>query len=203
MLSRVVCGRLQGTRRRDKIFEQKQAEGTGASVRRGFVQAACVRMKVQERNMDKKPYFPMYVDMSDKKVLVVGAGTIAKRRIRMLLDFAGEVTVLAPEINPELAELEKAGKLTVLRKKYEREDLFGMDLVVAASPDPGVNSDIYAACKCLGILVNVPSDKQKCDFYFPRIIHDENVVIGISSGGIDPKAARKTAENIEKALNRK
>ena len=64
----------------------------------------------------KKPYFPMFVDLSEKKVIVVGAGTIAKRRIRSLLTFTNHLVVIAPEINKELKELENTGQLTIRKK---------------------------------------------------------------------------------------
>ena len=64
----------------------------------------------------KKHYFPMFIDLSDKKVVVAGAGTIAKRRIRSLLDFTDHLVVIAPEVNQELKQLEADGKLTILRK---------------------------------------------------------------------------------------
>lgn len=54
----------------------------------------------------KKPYFPMFVDLSDKKVVVAGAGTIAKRRIRVLADFTNRLVVIAPEVNRELKDME-------------------------------------------------------------------------------------------------
>ena len=66
-------------------------------------------------NSEKKPYFPMFVDLSEKKVVVVGAGTIAKRRIRTLLDFTNHLVVIAPEVHRELLEFEEAGRLTILR----------------------------------------------------------------------------------------
>ena len=102
----------------------------------------------------EKKYFPMFVDLTDKKVVVAGAGTIAKRRIRAMLEFTEHLTVIAPEVNPELRTLEEQGKLTVLRKAYEREDLYDAALVIAATNDKKTNEDIYAACKCLGILQN-------------------------------------------------
>ena len=71
----------------------------------------------------KKLYFPMFIDLSDKKVVVVGAGTIAKRRIRALADFTDHLVVIAPEVNKELKDMEAQGKLTILRKNYEREDI--------------------------------------------------------------------------------
>ena len=67
----------------------------------------------------KKPYFPMFIDLTEKKVVVAGAGTIAKRRIRSLLNFTNHLTVIAPEVNKELKSLEAEGLLTILKRKCE------------------------------------------------------------------------------------
>ena len=120
-----------------------------------------------------KPYFPVFLDLSEKRIVVVGAGTIAKRRIRTLIDFTDHLVVVAPEVNKELLDLEQQGKLTILRKKYEREDLYEASMVIAAASDSKINNDIYSACKCLGIPVNVCSNKEKCDFFFPGIARKE------------------------------
>ncbi len=147
-----------------------------------------------------KPYFPMFVDLSDKKVIVVGAGTIAKRRIRTLIEFTDHLVVIAPEVNKELLDLEKEGRLTILRKRYQREDIFDASMVIAATNDSKINNDIYSACKCLGITVNVCSDKRKCDFYFPGIAQKDNVVVGVTASGKDHKAARAAVEKIREIL---
>ncbi|MDD2958926.1 MAG: bifunctional precorrin-2 dehydrogenase/sirohydrochlorin ferrochelatase [Lachnospiraceae bacterium] len=148
----------------------------------------------------KRPYFPMFIDLSEQKVIVVGAGTIAKRRIRSLLDFTDHLVVIAPEVNKELADLEKEGRLSILRKKYEREDIYGAAVVIAATNDAKINNDIYSACKCLGIQVNVCSDKDKCDFFFPGIALKDNVVVGVTASGKDHKLARETVEKIREIL---
>ena len=70
-----------------------------------------------------------------------------------------------PEVNRELLDMEKAGMLRIKRKNYEREDIYDADYVIAATNDHQINSDIYSACKCMGITVNVCSDKTKCDFW--------------------------------------
>ena len=131
----------------------------------------------------------MFVDLTDKKVVVAGAGTIAKRRIRAML-----------EVNPELRTLEEQGKLTVLRKAYEREDLYDAALVIAATNDKKTNEDIYAACKCLGIPVNVCNDRDKCDFYFPGIATCGNTVIGVSTNGREKRRQQALAKQIEQVL---
>ncbi len=149
---------------------------------------------------NEKKYFPMFVDLTDKKVVIVGAGTIAKRRIRAMLEFTEYLTVIAPEVNPELRTLEGQGKLTVLRRAYEREDLYDAALVIAATNDKKMNEDIYAACKCLGIPVNVCNDRDKCDFYFPGIATCGNTVIGVSTNGREKRRQQALAEQIEQML---
>ncbi len=144
----------------------------------------------------KKPYFPMFVDLSEKKVVIVGAGTIAKRRIRSLLQFTNHLVVIAPEVNKELKDLEAEGLLTILKKKYDREDIYDADLVIAATNDSQTNNDIYSVCKCMGIQVNVCSDKNKCDFYFPGIALQDQVVVGVTASGSDHKKARIVVEKI-------
>ena len=138
--------------------------------------------------MSNEPYFPLFVDLNEKQIVVVGAGTIAKRRIRTLVSFTNHLTVIAPEVNRELLDMEKAGMLRIKRKNYEREDIYDADYVIAATNDHQIN--------CMGITVNVCSDKTKCDFYFPGIVQNGNVVIGVTASGSDHKEARKTVEKI-------
>ena len=154
----------------------------------------------EKKEMRKKPYFPMFVDLMDKKVIVVGAGTIAKRRIRSLTEFTDQLVVIAPEVNHELLDMEKEGKIQILKKKYEREDLYDAYLVIAATNDTKTNNDIYSVCKCMGIIVNVCSDKTKCDFYFPGIAKKENIVVGVTARGEENKKAREVVEKIREIL---
>ena len=150
--------------------------------------------------MDQKPYFPMFTDLSEKKVTVVGAGIIAKRRVRTLIQFTDHVTVIAPEVNRELLDLEKEGRIRILRKHFEQADIFGADVVIAATSDAKTNNDVYANCKCLGITVNVCSDRTKCDFFFPGVVQKENVVVGVTASGRDHKLARKVTKKIRELI---
>jgi len=148
-----------------------------------------------------RKYFPIFVDLSEKKVVIVGAGTIAKRRIRALADFTGRLVVIAPEVNPELRDLEAAGRIQILRKKFEKEDLTGAAMVIAATNDRRLNQAIYTVCKEAGIPVNVCNDKTRCDFYFPVLAYDETVVAGVSSGGQDSARSRRVAGLIREMLD--
>ncbi len=148
----------------------------------------------------KKPYFPLFVDLSEKKVYVIGAGTIAKRRIRSLIDFTDCLTVVAPEVNPELNSLEQEKKIMILRKKFKLQDITDADLVIAATNDHTLNNDIYEFCRENNIMVNVCNDKEKCDFYFPGLAMKENVVVGVTANGTNHKMARKAVEKIREML---
>ena len=118
-----------------------------------------------------------------------------------MIEFTDHLYVIAPEVNKELKELEEAGKLTILRKTYEREDLYDASLVIAATNDHKVNQDIYAACKCLGIPVNVCQDRDRCDFYFPGLAMQDNLVVGVSTSGKEKKQQKGIAGRLQQFLD--
>lgn len=147
-----------------------------------------------------KGFFPFFADIRDKKTVVIGAGTIAARRIRTLTEFCAHIVVVAPEANPQVQAMAQQGLITLRQKDYEREDLFGADLVLAATDNPKLNDEIHSVCKCLGIWVNVCSDQRKCDFHFPGIVKQDEVVIGINAAGTDHHKVKKIRECIEEAF---
>lgn len=151
------------------------------------------------KNKEKK-YFPLFTDLTEKKIVVCGAGEVAGRRVRTLLGFAGEIVVVAPECSEEIRKLSEKKEVIYKQKNYEREDIYDADMVIAATDNEKVNEDIYSACKCLGILVNVASSQQKCDFHFPGIIEYDGVVLGFNGAGKDHKKVRKIREKTERLL---
>jgi siroheme synthase-like protein len=150
--------------------------------------------------MEEYPFFPLFVDLSKKKIVVVGAGKIAKRRIEMLSPFTETVKVIAPEIHPGLLPLEEAGKLHILRKNYESADLDGAELVLSATNSAEVNDAVWHDCRRMQIPVNVSSDRRKSDFYFPGIAQRDNVVIGVTASGKNHAQAKELTEELRKFL---
>ncbi|MEE0955856.1 MAG: bifunctional precorrin-2 dehydrogenase/sirohydrochlorin ferrochelatase [Eubacterium sp.] len=149
--------------------------------------------------MSKK--FPVFLDLSGRKLVVVGGGKIAERRIQTLAEFSDQITCLAPEATGKIRNLAEKGKIKWIREAYNRERIMDADMVLACTDSDSVNSDIYAACKALGILVNVCSDRRKCDFYFPGVVIRDNVVIGITASGENHHQAKEVREKIEAALD--
>ena len=154
--------------------------------------------------MGKGLYFPLFVDLSEKHILVVGAGKIAKRRITTMADFAGKVTVVAPDILPEIREMaQSVPHITLTERNFLLEDLRGADLVFAATNNPALNEDIAKACKEAGIPVNAAHNQKLCDFYFPGLVKKDPLVIGVTACGKDHAAAKETTAAIRELLSQK
>ncbi len=145
-------------------------------------------------------FFPLFVDLSDYHVVFVGGGTIAMRRIRTLLPFVDNIVVYAPDFSPELDRFAMDGAIELVRKPYDPSVLDGAHIVLACTNDPELNNEIYDECKKRGILVNVCSDRFKCDFHFPSVVSYGNVVVGVNAGGKDHRRVKQTRARIQELL---
>ena len=145
-------------------------------------------------------YFPLFMDISDKKIVVIGGGNIAARRVKVLSQFCRNLTVVAPRIHPDLLTLEEKGQIRVIRREYEREDIYDAWMVLATTDQHKINEEIYSVAKCLGALVNVASNREKCDFHFPGIVKKNHFVVGINASGMDHKGAARLKKRIEEAV---
>ena len=133
-------------------------------------------------------YFPMFVDLTDKPCLIVGGGEVAYRKVRTLLDFDAEVTVVAESVCPKLARLADVPKhrVTICVRPFQKEDCDGRLLVVAATDDKELNHNIAEYCKAAGIMVNAVDQKDDCSFIFSSYVKEQNLVAAFSSGGKSP-----------------
>lgn len=141
------------------------------------------------------PYFPVFIDLSDKPVLIVGAGKVASRRAGVLAAFRARITVVAPDGCETMEQLVKDGAVVWLRRCFEPSDLDGKQMVITAASDAGLNERIVNWCREQKILVNHAGDKSQCDFYFPGIARQDSIVAGICTSGSDPgQTARLTRQ---------
>ena len=113
-------------------------------------------------------YFPFYIDIKDKNVLLVGAGSVAAHKLGKLVAYNCKITIVAKEYSDMVNKL--AGlypdRIRCIHRGFEAEDVKNMFCVIAATPDEEVNAYIYRLCHDNNILVNVVDDKEKCDFIF-------------------------------------
>ena len=151
----------------------------------------------------KCTHFPMFFDISGKEVCVLGAGRIAKRRIKALLDFDCKLNIVATEISNEVRELvEKSGAQNVLlcERVIKQQDIEKADILILATNNKSVNAEVAQKAKALGKIVNVADDMELCDFYFPGLAVHKDLVCGITAQGRNHRLSRIAAENIRKLL---
>lgn len=150
-------------------------------------------------------YFPMFIDIEGKHILVVGAGKIALRRVQTLLQFRARIKVIAKEIPKEQKEafhlLVSEGKIVLEEKAFEESDLIeAFFLVLAATNVKKLNHEICMLCRKRKILANTATDRTDCDFYFPAVAVQEELVVGITGDGSDHRKVAETAARIRKVL---
>lgn len=140
--------------------------------------------------------FPLFIDLTGKKVLIVGGGKVAARRAKTLCTYGADVTIISPEIVEEICQLPVA----IHKKEYFFEDLVGSFLVLAATNNSELNCQIAAEARALGIPANNASDQTDCDFFFPAVILTQEYSIGISGTGKDHHAVARTAAAIRSLM---
>lgn len=142
-------------------------------------------------------YLPVSLQLSAAPVLLVGGGTVAGRKATLLLRAGADLTVVAPEIDPQLHEMLTSHGGTWLQSCYKTEHLDGMRLVVAATPDKQVNRQVSFDAEQRYLPVNVVDDPALCRFIFPAIVDRDPLTIAISSSGTSPVLARLLRRRIE------
>ena len=143
-------------------------------------------------------HFPLFVDLKDQPVLVVGGGTVALRKVRKLLPYGPRIIVVAPEICPELGAVPGVG---VCPRRFHLRDLRPRPaLVLAATDDPAQNHRLAALCRRRHIPVNVVDDPSHCTFLFPALVRKGSFSAGISTGGASPTAAAYYKNQLQSLL---
>ncbi len=135
-------------------------------------------------------YYPVFLDLSGRDVLVVGGGAIAARKVRTLLRYGARVTVAAPRIRPEIGRLASRKKIRLLRRGYKSSDLSGRDMVYCSTDDEALNAAVGLECAKRKILVNVVDRPKYCSFIVPAIVQRGDVTFAISTGGASPALAK-------------
>jgi precorrin-2 dehydrogenase/sirohydrochlorin ferrochelatase len=132
------------------------------------------------------PHLPLNIDVRGMSVLVVGGGGVAGRKIKSLLDAEATVTVVAPELSPEIDRLAAAGAINSINGCYQASDLTGVFLAVAATNDPGTNRRIAADARRRGILVAVTGAPESGNCTFPALLRRGDLEVSVSTDGLCP-----------------
>lgn len=160
-------------------------------------------MKSRQREGTKMAYFPFMMDIEGKQCLIVGGGNLAYKKAEMILSFGANVVLVAPDICSQLSSLEgKSTQLSIIRREFLESDVESADMVIAATNNEGLNTQIFELCKEKKILVNVVDVKEECSFIFPALIRQNNILVTVSTGGNSPAIAAHLKNKIEEHMPR-
>lgn len=142
-------------------------------------------------------YYPAYLDIAGKPCVVIGAGAIAERKVEQLVAAGANVTMVSPEVTPELRRMAGDGAIALVERAYEAGDLGTAFLAIAATDDPAVNRQVRAEASQGRVLLNVVDVAELCDFIAPAVVERGPVSVAVSSSGTSPALARKLRESLE------
>ena len=160
-------------------------------LKKGICDQSCVQ------GMLDIPFYIACLKLSGRRCLVVGGGEIGLEKVEGLLACDGEVTVIAPDVIPEIGELAGEGSIRWERREYAgAADLEGVFMVIAATDDTDVNIQIYDDAERRAMLVNVVDVPPLCNFILPAIIRTGPLAIAISTAGASPALAKRIRDEI-------
>jgi siroheme synthase-like protein len=159
--------------------------------RRGTCDQTCVR------DMLDTPFYVACLKLRDRRCVVIGGGEIGLEKVEGLLACDGDVTVIAPEIEPQLEQLAREGSIAWERREYAGpQDLEGVFMVIAATDDTDTNIRIYDDAETRAMLVNVVDVPPLCNFILPAIVRTGPLAIAISTAGASPALAKRMKRQI-------
>ncbi len=141
-------------------------------------------------------FCPLHVDLKDRQCLVVGGGTVAERKVKVMLSYRAKVTVVSPDLSAGLESLVNAGEITYIADSYRPAYLKDKFLVICATDDPGINRAAAVECRSRGILVNTVSEPENCSFFLPALLRKGLLTVAVSTAGSSPALARRVRNEL-------
>jgi precorrin-2 dehydrogenase / sirohydrochlorin ferrochelatase len=147
--------------------------------------------------MKPEKLFPMFLKLSNRPCLVVGAGAIAESKIASLLDADAQVRVVAPEATPQVRAWALSKTIDWNQRAFEPADLDGMFLVIAATSSTDLHERIFHEASRRAVLCNIVDVPPLCDFYYPSVVQRGALQIAISTAGQSPALAQRLRKQLE------
>jgi siroheme synthase-like protein len=145
-------------------------------------------------------YYPLMVDLRDRRVLVVGGGAVAQRKVEGLLGADARVTIVSPTLTLDLAALAAQRRVDHEARGYQPGDVAGFSLVFVATDDPALNARVAAEGRERGIWVNVADDPAHCDFVLPAVLRRGPLTVSVASDGASPALAAAVRDELGAVL---
>jgi siroheme synthase-like protein len=134
--------------------------------------------------------------LTGRRCVVVGGGDVGLEKVEGLLASDADVTLVAPEAHPALAQLALEGSIRWEQREYRSEDLEGALIVIAATSDTDVNISVFEDAEERAVLVNVVDVPPLCNFILPAIVRNGPLAIAISTAGASPALAKRMKREI-------
>ena len=147
--------------------------------------------------MKSEKLFPMFLKLSTRPCLVVGAGTSAETKIAGLLGTGGKIRVVAPEATAQVRSWAQSKAIEWHQRPFQPSDLEGIFLVVAATSSTELHERIFALATQLGVLCNIVDVPLFCDFYYPSVVQRGALQIAVSTAGLSPALAQRLRKQLE------
>jgi len=147
--------------------------------------------------------YPIFLEMSGRRAVVIGAGTVAVRKAQALLGAGARLVVVADQVDDMMTALCQGKDAKVIRARYAKDYLVGAALAIAATNEPKLNKQIYNDCQALEILCNVVDEPELCDFFVPAVVERGDLKIAISTEGYCPAYAGHLRKKLEQTFTEK
>jgi len=144
--------------------------------------------------------YPLFFDLTNQSAVVIGAGSVATRKIRTLLKAEARVTVISPQATVSIRRLAQMKRVRWIRRRYRQGDLRGARLAIAATDDPMVNQLICTEAKRRKILVNCIAPPVAGNFFVPSLVRHGGISLAISTDGASPSFAKRLRRDLEHFL---
>jgi siroheme synthase-like protein len=146
-------------------------------------------------------YYPIFLDLQEKPVIVIGGGRVACEKVAGLRNAGARITIVSPELAPELQELKDAGEVEHIARPWQPSDLDqDWAMVMVATDDGAVNREVSEASRARRIWVNAADDPANCDFILPAVVRKGKITLAASTSGASPALARRLREELEEYL---
>jgi siroheme synthase-like protein len=145
-------------------------------------------------------FYPIYLNLKGKRVIVIGGGEVAERKVESLLGTEAAVLVISPEATERLDLLAREKHITLLRRAYQPGDCAGATLVLSATSDPELSRAVFEEASAGGVLVNTADQPALCDFIMPAVVRRGDIAIAISTGGASPGLAARIRLKISQVI---
>src|SRR5574341_1546077 len=131
-------------------------------------------------------YFPIYLEMTGRRCLVIGGGAVAERKIASLLEAGAAVSVISPEVSETIARWSAKRSIQFRARRYQAGDLAGFEMVFVATDDDEVTARVYHEGRSRAVWVNAADDPAHCDFILPSALRRGNLTVAVSTAGTSP-----------------